>query len=458
MKFYHVAIKGLKEIFRDRKGLALLLAFPAIFMFVFGFAFSGGESGNNPYRVAVINNDRGAQLSSPNGDPSQRNFGDELIEAMEELEFEDSKVSLFKVERVEPERAEELLKDRDVACLLTIPGNFSGSIKELIKDAVRREVTGRVGEMVITGSGGTPPPEIGEGMTENLPSDRSLPEAESVTSTIEIKGDPGYSAFGRVRGILVGIISQFKEEVLRRARERTSTYFEAESTRRRQFVTTETVSISGSESMSTFDYQAPGIFVFALLMSAIGVAGTLAGEVDDGTLERLKLSRMSSFDLLLGTLIPWSVLTVVQVLILFAVALLIGFNWVGGVFSLLWAILVAVIAGVASVALGLLVAGFAENEQHATNLGTLIAVPVSFIVGAFFPIPELSLGQVLGFNFKLYDILPWTHAAESLRILLAYGGGIDEIAVHLLLLVALTVLLFFVGVLFFSRNRMTSVE
>ncbi len=467
MKFIHVSIKGLKEIFRDRRGLAFILAFPAIFMLVFGFAFSGGQGDNSSYRIGVVNQDRGAVISLSGEPEKKRNFGEELVDTLGRLTFEDSDVPLFEVEQVGAEEGEAMLKDRDVAAVVSIPPNFSDSVHQLIKSTVRREVTGRVGEMVITqfneasleeGDNFGPDNFSAEEM-DNFSGDgnvRSLPEVENLTASLTIKGDPGYMAYGRTRGILSGVFGQFKDEIVDRARERTSSYFGAEYTSSGEFLTIDSESISGSQSLSAFDYQAPGIFVFALLMSAIGVAGSLAEEVDSGTLERLKLSRMRSFDLLFGTLVPWSVMAVVQVLILFAVALLIGFNWVGGIASLLIAVVVSVIAGVASVSLGLLIAAFAENEQHASNLGTLIAVPLSFIVGAFFPLPKISLGQMFGSTFEIYDVLPWTHAADALRTLLIFGGGPGEILVDVGFLVGLTVLLFIVSVYFFSKTRLST--
>ncbi len=52
-----------------------------------------------------------------------------------------------------------------------------------------------------------------------------------------------------------------------------------------------------------FDYLAPGMVVFALLLLTVGVSGSVSREVEKGTLSRLKLSQMSSFDLLFGVLL-----------------------------------------------------------------------------------------------------------------------------------------------------------
>jgi len=471
MKFIYVAIKGLKEIFRDKKGLAFLVAFPATFMLVFGLAFSGGQGENKPYPIGVINRDEGEIIASASGEGNEQNFGNELVNTIEGLTFEDSNVSMFETRQVDSTEANKLLQDRDITLLLRIPENFSAAVNQLIKKNVRTEVTSQVGEMLITqfnnmefsGGGDFNPESFYQENFENsglveLPENRSLPEVNNQTVNLTIKGDPGYVAYSKSRGVLVGVINQFKERISHRARNKTATEFQSDNQRREEFVQVKSESISGTQSLTTFDYYAPGIFIFALLMSSIGVASSLATEVDKGRLERLKLSKMRSFDLLFGTLIPWSISAIVQVLILFGVALLIGFNWAGGLLSLFYSILIAAIAGVASVALGLLIASFTENESQASNLGTLISVPLSFIVGAFFPLPKVPIGQIFGSTFELYDVLPWTHAAEALRVLLIYGGGINDVALEFGFLIGLTVLLFFIGVFFFSRERLTSVK
>jgi ABC-type multidrug transport system permease subunit len=80
----------------------------------------------------------------------------------------------------------------------------------------------------------------------------------------------------------------------------------------------------------TFDYQAPGLIVFALLLQVSSVLIDLARETDRGTLATLKLSNMRSFDLIFGTMLTWIVIAVVQILLLFGVAVTLGFKRPGG--------------------------------------------------------------------------------------------------------------------------------
>ena len=136
---------------------------------------------------------------------------------------------------------------------------------------------------------------------------------------------------------------------------------------------------------SQFDFLAPGMMVFAILLLSTTVAASLTREVEKGTLARLKLSKMRSFDMLFGGLLPWSSIAALQVLILLGAAIIIGFHWQGGINSIFLAMIVAIIGGVASVALGMIIASFAQNDRQATNLGTISNGTYIFLVRCFFP-------------------------------------------------------------------------
>ena len=73
-----------------------------------------------------------------------------------------------------------------------------------------------------------------------------------------------------------------------------------------KFIDTNVEAIAGTENFTQFDFLAPGMMVFAILFLSTTVAAVLTREVESGTLERLKMSKMRSFDFLFGGLIPWS--------------------------------------------------------------------------------------------------------------------------------------------------------
>jgi ABC-2 type transport system permease protein len=405
MKFMSIASKAAKELLRDRRGLIMILIFPMFFMVIFGFAFGGMGEENEPHNLAVINNDEGTTLPLTS---EKLNFGDNFTQVLKDVKYQDSDVKIFNVTETSLEEADDLLKDRDVDAAVIIPANFSESILASLNGV-------------------------------------------NSSNTILIRGDTGYVEFGVSQGILVGIIEQYQDDLSTGLKAQlTGTNVQANP----KLIKSEVQSLPGTESFTQFDFLAPGMIVFAIILLSTTVASALTREVDRGTLSRLKMSKMRSFDFLFGNMLPWSLVAVAQVLILLGIALLMGFNWQGGLNSILLALVVGVIGGLASVSLGMIIASFAKNDQQATNLATIITVPMSFLTGAFFQLPQVVVANFMGQPFQIYEILPWTHTLTALRTVLTFGGGWEDIAYQVGWSIVLTAIIFFLGVLIFSRTRL----
>ena len=132
----------------------------------------------------------------------------------------------------------------------------------------------------------------------------------------------------------------------------------------------------------------------------------------------------------------------------------IGFHWQGSISSLILAVLIGIIGGVASIALGMIIASFAKNPPQAGQLGTLVAVPMTFLVGAFIPLPQIVIGNFMGQQVQIYDILPWHQVLMALRDVLTFGYSWNSIIYQVGSAVVLSAILFVIGVYLFSRNRL----
>ena len=70
-KVMSIAGKAGKELMRDPQALFFVLMFPAIFMLVFGAAFSENITGNTTYDIAIINLDEGIEDYPVEGEKSE---------------------------------------------------------------------------------------------------------------------------------------------------------------------------------------------------------------------------------------------------------------------------------------------------------------------------------------------------------------------------------------------------
>ena len=420
-------------------------------MIIFAFAFGSPSSlgtGTTPHKIAVINLDRGA-TASINNTNQHINAGANFTALLGNVTYEGTDTHMFTLTNVTADQAQTMLKSRGLDAAITIPENFSQAVVSLANASARTEATSDIGLQVINASGAQ-----AVALSGQLPANATLPRQSNVTAQVIVEGDTGSAAFGAAQGLVFNVLEQYKSQVQAMSIRQVDATLGQNQSQNVNYISAAVEPLTGARSFTYFDYQAPGLIVFALLLQVSSVAQDLARETDSGTLTRLKLSNMRSFDLLFGTLLTWIIIAVVQILLLFGVAVALGFNWSGGANSIGLAVFIGIIGGIASISLGLLLAAFARNERQAAQLGVLIAVPVSFLTGAFFPLPSEPLGTAFGTTFQVYDLLPWTQVADAIRQVLIFGSSFSDVAIYVGFAIVLTAILFVIGVISYSRVRL----
>lgn len=421
MKFISVAIKDFKELIRDRRGLFMILLFPMFFMIIFGVVYGNMGQTNETYNLAVVNLDEGAKMPLSN---EELNFGDDLTEIFQDSEYEDSDVKLFNVINTSESSANKLIQLREADVMIVIPENFSQTVVDKMGDSTAAQNT-------ITTS--------------------SNDNSNNNTLKLLITGDTSSMGFGVSQVMLIKIIDEYQDNLAANIQGQIS----GSNAEPLKLFEGDVNSVSGTESFSQFDFLAPGMMIFAILLLATTVASSLTKEVEKGTLARLRISKMRSFDMLFGALIPWSIVAAIQVLLLLIVAIIMGFNWQGGLNSMILAMFIGVVGGIGSIALGMIIASFAKNDTQAFNLGIMVVVPTSFLVGAFFQLPQVVIGEIMGRSFQIYDVLPWTHILNAMKSVLIYGNGLSAITYDLAWSAVLTIIIFIIGVGLFSKFRLS---
>ncbi len=121
MRFWRLGLRGIKETYRDPPALAFLLAFPFVFMLLFGVAF--GSDVTPSYSVGVIDQD---------GSPLSQGFIAEALPQVETIEataYDDAAIALTD------------LRLGDLSAYIVLPEGFG--------DQVSRILQGQEGEIVI---------------------------------------------------------------------------------------------------------------------------------------------------------------------------------------------------------------------------------------------------------------------------------------------------------------------
>lgn len=473
MKWTAISRKTGNELVRDRTALFFSLMFPLIFVLLFGVAFGSFTEGNITFNIGVINFDTGVNLGGENV-----SHGKEFAGVLENMYYQDdqgknTETKVFEIRKGLTEKeAKKLVEDQDIAGYIIIPRNFSAAVlaesMRFAETAISLEYSEqfREGSSSINFSDTSETQALLQKLMANFTGGLSelsavIPDYDKqANATVVLQGDPGRSTFFTVTGIIEAVLENYIYEV----KANTILYinensdFDIDPSILDPNIKLSNEALKSSE-FSVFDYQVPGVIVFAILMGAMTVTIFLAKEESNGTLTRLKLTKMSSFDLLFGTTVPYTFLALVQVMILVGVALLMGYHYNPGA-SIFLALFIAVIGALASVALGLILAAFVKNEDQAGSIAPAIVVPLSFLTGAFFPMPTVTLSDNFlgtGSSFELFDWLPWTQCSKALSQVLTFGGGLSDVLFEISLMIFFTVVLFIIGVLLYHKKRLRSI-
>lgn len=190
----------------------------------------------------------------------------------------------------------------------------------------------------------------------------------------------------------------------------------------------------------------PGLISMVLGFPALSVALTLAHEREHGTLEQLMATPIGRAELLVGKMIPYVVVGLVNVIVIPLIAMAwfrIPFNGNFMLFFILSAIFLFAI-----LSMGIIVGVFMPTQAAALALSFLVIFfPGFFLTGIFFPIasmPEIMRLESLG--------LPGTHYAIITRGVFLPGVGLDVLWPYAVMLVGLGFGFTAIAALFFKKK------
>jgi len=185
-------------------------------------------------------------------------------------------------------------------------------------------------------------------------------------------------------------------------------------------------------------YLVPGLISMILIMTAvISIAMSIVREKERGTMEQINVSPLSSFELLLGKTIPYSLVALlIASSILFAGHILFGVAVKGNYLLLFFSTLIFLFA---CLNLGILISSISESQQVAFQISAMVSLLPSFLLSGFvFPIESMPpVIQVLT------NITPVKFYIIILRDILLKGVGIEAFWPQLIYLVIF--ICFFLG-------------
>lgn len=211
------------------------------------------------------------------------------------------------------------------------------------------------------------------------------------------------------------------------------------------------VPLGASGARTEFEVYVPALLILAVVMLIFQVSMTITREVENGTLRRLQMTRMTAFDLLGGISLTQVLIGIACVLMTFITASLLGFRSQGP----LWvAILIGAVTSFSIVGVGLMIACLARTVSEAFIYSNFPLIFLMFFTGAVFPIPPMPIFTIAGRTIGMFDFLPPTHAIVALNKILTLGAGLKDVAYELCMLLILSAVYFGLGVWLFGKVRL----
>lgn len=205
------------------------------------------------------------------------------------------------------------------------------------------------------------------------------------------------------------------------------------------------------ESVSDFSLYVPALLALAVMLLLFTAAGSLIKEKDKGTLVRLRISNMTTFEWLTAVSLVQVLIGLAAVAVAFATAVGLGYRTSG---SLAAVIVVTVLSSLSIIAISVLVAAWLRTIFDLMTIGCFPFFLLMFFSGGMMPVPDVRLLTIGDRVINLNDVLPTTHTVSALGSILNYDAGLREVAFEVGAITVLTIVFFGSGTWWFTRRHM----
>lgn len=202
--------------------------------------------------------------------------------------------------------------------------------------------------------------------------------------------------------------------------------------------------IQANVPVSLFEIQklSPGIAVFGLSFLTLFSATIISRDRGSSFLEHLYTTPMTSADFILGYTLPIVPLAVLQSLVCYITAIILGLKIS---INIIYAIIFITPISILYIAIGLLCGSVLSDKQVGGICGALLTNLTAWASGVWF-----DLELVGGAFKKISYMLPFVHAVELQRGVLV--GDFTDVVSHLLWVLGYAVVLLFLAVFMFLKQ------
>ncbi len=379
--------KDLKELFRNRLGLIMLVLMPIFMMSLVGFIYPS-ETSINDIPIALANEDEGYG-AYPSASAT-------LVKLLDEMNTQTDMMVITNASNLNEVRS--MIQRGDVEGGIEITSNFTSSL-----------MNGKQGTIIIV-------------------TDQSNPQ---MSTTLQIVLKEVFEQMGT-------ILAQQTVQQLN------STVNEGNSL---AIVKPYSIQTEGAVpgNSSYFDFIAPGIMAMTVMMSVMtGLPAAISHEKEVGTLDGMMAAPINRLAIILGKTLAQTARGLLQgTLILILAVALFGVTIHGNILLVFALLLLGVFS---FVGFGVAITSFAKDQETAMMIMMTLMFPMMFLSGVFFPIQQMPW-----YMQNISKALPLTYLADALRKVMVLGAGISTITLELVVLIGFGVIMTTIAVPVFRR-------
>ncbi|MEM2944656.1 MAG: ABC transporter permease [Methanomassiliicoccales archaeon] len=138
-------------------------------------------------------------------------------------------------------------------------------------------------------------------------------------------------------------------------------------------------SLVETETISAFEFMAPGMFTFASIFLIMMVAQSFTQDRENGMMKRLRTTPLTSTEFMTSQVISYMLIALLQAVIVFLAIYIIGFQPAVSVFAYIFAFLIVLVFSISNVGFGLITATLAKSSGAATGISFLFVLPQLFL-------------------------------------------------------------------------------
>ena len=193
-----------------------------------------------------------------------------------------------------------------------------------------------------------------------------------------------------------------------------------------------------------FDFIAPGIIIFGVLIMIPTSARMMVRDKEKGFLARLMTTPIRASDFISGYSLCLIAIAIAQIIVFMVLAALFGMDIVG---SAGLAFLTFLLTGLCCIGIGMIISSLSKSENQAEPFSWIIAMPLAMLSGCWF-----SLEILPSWLQSFANAFPFAHAIDASRSILTRGSGLEAVTTDFLFLVIWTAIAFAAGILLFRRK------